>query len=60
LTLKPENYPVLICTAKQKEILKKTGYKFPGENYTIVDGRGRKTNKRRHNKRQTKRRRRKN
>jgi hypothetical protein len=60
LTLKPENYPVLICTAKQKEILKKTGHKFPGENDTIVDGRGRKTNKRRHNKRQTKRRRRKN
>ncbi len=60
LSLKPENYPALICTAKQKEILEKTGYKFTGGNDTIVGGRGRKTIKRRRNKRQTKRRGRKN
>jgi hypothetical protein len=60
MSLKPENYPALICTAKQKEILEKTGYKFTGGNDTIVGGRGRKTIKRRRNKRQTKRRGRKN
>lgn len=58
--LKPENYPALICTAKQKEILEKTGYKFTEGKDTIVGGRGRKTIKRRRNKRQTRKRGRKN
>ncbi len=56
-SLKPINYPALICTAKQKEMLEKTGHQFTGGNDTIMGGRGRKTIKRRrNNKRQTKRR----